>query len=316
MQRLSVLPDEWVETRNETAAPPWHVPATKLLPARLRADAIPRQHIIDLIDADPDRRIVVIEAPAGYGKSTLAAQWVATAGVPCAWLSLDEWDNEPAQFFASVVAALQTIEPAIGASGMAQLSRLQPQADHGFIASLVDDLARLTDPCVLVLDDFHNVTGPGLLQSTAVLLRNLPPSMRVLILTRNEPGLPLSRFRSRGELLEIDFRDLRFSHNEATAFLHQDAKIGLTSQEIMALNERTEGWPVSLRLAQHRMKRESLEHLSAMIAQLTRSRGPVEGYLWEEVLAGLPSELSRFLSTSSIFDRFSAELCDSVFGTG
>ncbi|MBX3069479.1 MAG: hypothetical protein KF883_03125 [Thermomicrobiales bacterium] len=316
MQRLSVLPDEWVETRSETAAPPWRVPATKLLPARLRTDAIPRQHIIDLIDADPDRRIVVIEAPAGYGKSTLASQWVATAGVPCAWLSLDEWDNEPAQFFASLVAALQTIESAIGASGMAQLSRLQPQDDHGFVASLVDDLARLTDPCALVLDDFHNVTGPGLLQSTAVLLRNLPPSMRALILTRNEPGLPLSRFRSRGELLEIDFRDLRFSHNEATAFLHRDAEIGLTSQEIVALNERTEGWPVGLRLAQHRMKRESPEHLSAMIAQLTRSRGPVEGYLWEEVLTGLPSELSEFLSTSSIFDRFSAELCDSVFGTG
>lgn len=294
---------------------PARVLITKLVPARTRPDSVYRRHLVDLLQADPGQQVVLIEAPAGYGKSTLAAQWLNAESIPVVWVSLDEFDNDPIRFFGAIVAALQGIDPEVGLGAYAQLEDPMIPSERAIIEALLNDLSAINRPCALVLDDYHVIRDPGLHQSVSVLLRNLPASMRVVILARSFPRLPLARLRASGQLLEIGADDLRFTDAEAVELLTGQGSVPLLPQEVAVLNRNTEGWPVGLRLAWHLMKGQPRERSRQLVEEFSGDIGPVESFVWEEVLQDFPDALVRFATRSAIFERFSARLCDEVFDT-
>ncbi len=286
--------------------------ATKLQPPRLRPGFVIRQSILDLLDSSADRHIINVQAPAGYGKSTVVAQWLASTGTTGAWLSLDAWDDEPAQFFAGIVAAMRTIDPGFGVDVMAQIDRVGPVRDQGILGALIEELSVVVCRCALVLDDVHLIADPGLLHSLSVLLRNIPPGMRVFLLSRGDLALQLQRLRASGDLLDIGYEQLRFTSEEATALFSADSQIELSPSEIVAFTEQSEGWPAALNLARHAVRGQQHNLVEQLIEQGAFERRLVTGYLWEEVLQKLERPLLDFLVHSAAFERFSAELCDAA----
>ncbi|MGD9713069.1 MAG: hypothetical protein AB7V46_13500, partial [Thermomicrobiales bacterium] len=283
---------------------------TKLQPNRPHPDAVLRQDLLDQLQDTSVRRTVIIQAPAGYGKSTLAAQWLASTNLPAAWLSLDPSDNDPIRFLAGFVAAMRSVESEFGKSVLRHIAHTGPVPDQGLIGALVEELALVSRPFACVLDDLHVLVDPDVLDAVTILLRNVPPLMRMMLLSRTEPDIPLARLRSRGELLELGLSDLRFSETEAERFFDQESEAALTHAQIALINERIEGWPAGLRLTLQAVKHQSKGRTEELIGHLAASVRPMEGYLWEEVLSELPPEVLEFLMHSAIFERFSAELYD------
>ena len=254
--------------------------------------------------------VTLISAPAGFGKTTLVSEWLASCGRRAAWLSLDEGDNDPARFLNYFAAALRTVAPNIGADVALTLQSPQPPSPETILTSLLNEIVTIPDNFILVLDDYHVIDAKAMEQALAFLVEHLPPQMHLVITTREDPSLPLARLRARGQLTELRAADLRFTLPEAAEFLNHVMGLQLSPENIAALETRTEGWIAGLQLAALSM--QGHHDSASFIQSFTGSHHFVMDYLVEEVLKLQPENIHTFLLHTSILERLCGPLCDAV----
>jgi len=286
--------------------------STKLYPPRPRASLVARPDLIELLNSEPNHRLTVVCAPAGYGKSTLVAQWLAQLCVQSTWASLDTSDNTPRAFFSLIVAALQSIDEGLVAGTQTNLARPGPLDAETVARQLIEELSATTRPFVLVLDDFHSITAPEIHEATDLLLQNLPMMMRLVLISRTEPPLHLARLRAGGEVCELGLRDLSFSQAESLQFFQTSLNLDLAPSEVEILHQRTEGWVAGLYLAGFALRGQPRDRLGRYVEEFAGNSQFGNQYLWEEVLQNQPADVRAFLLRTSVLDRFNAELCDAV----
>ena len=287
---------------------------TKLHLPRWRRDLVARPRLSERLSRGAESALTLVSAPAGFGKTTLLAEWLAAAaadGRSVAWLSLDQRDNDPALFWTYLVAALKTAAQGAGASALSLLQPPQPPNEAGLV-TLLNDLDALPNDVVLVLDDYHVIDARDVQDGMAFLLEHLPPQIHLVIASRADPALPLARLRGRGELVEIRAADLRFTPGEAAAYLNEVMGLVLTARDVAKLEGRTEGWIAALQLAALSM--QGREDTAAFIAGFAGDDRYIVDYLAEEVLQRQPEHVQLFLLQTSILDRLSGPLCDAVTG--
>jgi len=290
---------------------------TKLFVPRLRRGLVARPRLSERLSRGVESKLTLISAPPGFGKTTLLAEWLGAlpAGERAvAWLSLDEADNQPASFWTYLVAALQTVVPGVGATALAFLQGPKPPSIETVLATLLNDLAALPSDIVLVLDDYHEVVAQDIQNGIAFLLEHLPAQIHLVITTRADPVLPLARLRGRGELAEIRAADLRFTPDEAAAYLNEAMGLDLDARDVAALEGRTEGWIAALQLAALSM--QGRDDVAGFIAGFAGDDRYIVDYLAEEVLHRQPEDVRSFLLETSILARLSGPLCDAVTGHG
>jgi LuxR family maltose regulon positive regulatory protein len=285
---------------------------TKLRPPTPRAGLLPRARLTSQLQAGLQGKLCLLDAPAGFGKTTLLAQWCADAA-RVAWVSLDSGDNDPGRFWAYVIAALRTVEPGVGTAALQALRRLGADLRRTVLPSLLNELSTIDPPLALVLDDYHAVTNPDCHASLAYFLDHRPPGVHVALSTRSDPPLSLATMRARGELTEIRMAELEFTDEEASALLNGSLGLGLAGEDVERLAERTEGWPAGLVLAGLSLR--GRRDASSFIASFHGDNRHVADYLGAEVLAGQPEEVRAFLLRTSILGRLSGPLCDAVLET-
>jgi len=288
--------------------------ATKLFVPPQRHQAVERPRLTaKLVEgALTGRKLTLISAPAGFGKTTLLGQWIAVTSqrdpaMRVAWLSLEESDNDPARFLAYLIAALQQADPSIS---VGDPSAQQPI--EAALTAIVNGVLQSDQKILLVLDDFQLIGDPSVRDAVGFLLDHLPSSLHLAIASRSDPLLPVARLRARGELTEIRAADLRFTADEASAFLNTAMGLALSKDDVGALETRTEGWIAGLQLAALSMQDRA--DVSGFISAFTGSNRFVIDYLIEEVLERAPLEVREFLVQTAILERLSGPLCDAVTG--
>jgi len=258
-------------------------------------------------------KLTLVSASAGFGKTTLVSEWIASCGRPVAWLSLDEGDDDPVRFVSYLVAALRTIEAGIGEGLVAVLQSPQPPTTESILTTLINEITTIPDNFIFVLDDYHVIDSKQVDNALTFLIEHLPPQMHLVIATREDPKLPLSRLRVRNQLTELRATDLRFTPAEAAGFLNQVMGLDLSAEDIAALETRTEGWIAGLQLAAISMQGHS--DTTSFIKSFTGSHYFVLDYLVEEVLQQQSDSIQIFLLRTSILDRLCGPLCDAVLGS-
>jgi LuxR family maltose regulon positive regulatory protein len=286
--------------------------ATKLYIPPPRPNLVLRPRLNERLNQGLHRKLSLISAPAGFGKTTLLSEWLALCGRPVAWLSLDEGDRDPTRFLTYLVAALQTIAPTIGAGLLAVLQSPQPPPTEAILTALLNDITSIPDHFVLVLDDYHLVDARPVDDALAFLIEHLPPQMHLMITTREDPQLPLARLRVRDQMTELRAADLRFTPAEAAAFLSQVMDLDLSTADITALEERTEGWIAGLQLAALSMR--GREDIGQFVRAFAGDNRYIVDYLVDEVLQRQPEQMRSFLLQTAILDRLHGPLCDAVSG--
>ena len=318
--------------------------ATKLYIPPVRPKLVSRPRLIERLSAGLHRKLTLISAPAGFGKTTLLSEWVSDFRLPIAdsrlatdddsienrkpvlspaeasqienrvaWLSLDEDDNDPARFLAYVVAALQTIEGNVGKGLLAALQSPGAVNVELVLTTLLNEIAEFPDNVVLVLDDYHVIESQPVDKALTFTLDHLPPQMHLVIASRSDPSLPLSRLRAGGQMTEIRAADLRFTLDEITTFLDKVMGLNLSAENVAALETRTEGWIAGLQLAAlsiKGLKRSS--DVTDFVNRFTGSNRYIQDYLADEVLQQRPKGTKDFLLQTSILNRLSGPLCDAV----
>jgi LuxR family maltose regulon positive regulatory protein len=284
--------------------------ATKLYIPTPRRDAIARPRLVERLDGGSSDRLTLISAPAGFGKTTLLSAWLARRSQPAAWLSLDEGDSDPARFLTDLIAAVRLAAPDVGAGALAALQASPVPPAEALLTALLNDIAALPDPFTLVLDDYHACAGPSVDQAIAFLLDHLPPQLRLVLATREDPHLPLARLRASDQLTELRAADLRFTGAEASVFLTHVMGLALSAEDIAALETRTEGWIAGLQLAAISLRGHP--DSSGFIASFTGSHHFVLDYLVEEVLRRQPERIQTFLLRTAALDRLCGRLCDAA----
>lgn len=287
--------------------------STKLYIPPPRPKVVPRSRLIEKLNEGLYGKLTLISAPAGFGKTTLVSEWLATTGRDVAWLSLDDGDGDPSRFLTYFVMALQRVSGEIGEDILESLHSLHPLVTEPILTALLNEIADLRDPFILVLDDYHAVDSRSVDDALAFLIEYLPPQMHVVITTREDPNLPLARLRARGQLTEIRAADLRFSHDEATGFLTQAMGLDLEAGDIGALERRTEGWVAGLQLAALSMRdMRDRKDISEFIHAFAGDNRYIVDYLVDEVLEHQPENVRNFLLETSVLDRLCGPLCDAV----
>ena len=290
----------------------------RLLPTRLhvprpRTHLVHRAHLVERLQQGMARHLTLISAPAGFGKTTLLAQWLAESDTPAAWLSLEAQDNDPTRFFSYLIAALQTLDAQFGTTALALLRTPQPPSPEAVLTVLTNDLmVRGEGEIALVLDDYHVITAEPIQRGMAFLLDHLPPQLHVILATRADPPLPLARLRAQGQLTEVRVVDLRFGIAEANVFLQVAMGLNLENEAVAILEQRTEGWIAGLQLAA--LSLQGRTDVSAFLAAFGGTHRYVLDYLSEEVLAQQPEPVQQFLLHTSVLERLNGPLCDAVTG--
>jgi LuxR family maltose regulon positive regulatory protein len=288
---------------------PTPILATKLSIPPLRPNVVIRPLLIERLNEGLHCNLILISAPAGFGKTTLVSQWVEGIERPAAWLSLDEGENDLTRFLMYLVAALQTIAATLGEGVSGVLQSPQPPPTEAILTALLNDLTTIRDHFVPVLDDYHVIDAKPVDHALTFLLDHLPPHMHLVIATREDPQLPLARLRVGDQLTEVRVTDLRFTHSEAAGFLNQVMGLNLSAEDIAALETRTEGWIAGLQLAAISMQGQQD---AGFIASFTGSHHFVMDYLLEEVLGQQSESVQTFLLRTSILNRLCGPLCDAV----
>ncbi|MGD1941145.1 MAG: tetratricopeptide repeat protein, partial [Leptolyngbyaceae cyanobacterium] len=277
-----------------------------------------RPRLIERLNARLHRKLTLISAAAGFGKTTLLSEWIAVCEQPVAWLSLDEEHNDPTRFLVYVVSALQTLtlskvegETQLGEGVLRALKSPQPPPLNSLLTTLINEITAVSENVILVLDDYHRIESEPVDQALEFLVQHLPPpSMHLVIATREDPPLPLARLRARGQLIELRAPDLRFTQVETAEFLNQVMDLNLSVEEIIALENRTEGWITGLQLAAISLQRH--QDTATFIKSFSGSHYFVLDYLVEEILEQQPKSIQNFLLSTSILDRLCGSLCDAV----
>jgi LuxR family maltose regulon positive regulatory protein len=297
---------------------------TKLFVPPLRPSLVPRPALVARLDSGLQGLLTLVSAPAGFGKTTLLAEWLSQTSRPVAWLSLDVGDNDPVRFFTYLLAALEGVDPEIGQGIRPMLQAPQRFSWEPLLTSLLNDITRTLEPVILVLDDYHLIESAPVHEIVSFLVDHLPPSGRgpstgglhLVIVTRADPPLPIARLRARGQLAELHVADLRFGPGEARTFLNEVMGLALESGQIAALERRTEGWIAGLQLAalalQGTISMRGREDVAGFVEAFTGSHRYILDYLTEEVLNRETEERQAFLLQTSILERLCGPLCDAV----
>src|SRR6266699_209922 len=287
--------------------------ATKLHVPGARPGLVARPRLAEALGEGLARGMVLVCAPAGFGKTALLADWVRSGNRRVAWLSLDAGDNDPVRFWRHVLAALDRARPGIGERVPALLGP-PPSSFEGLVTALINELAAQPgeDEIVLVLDDYHLVDAQQVHASLAFLLEHLPPGLRLVVASRSDPPLPLARLRAGGQLAELRAGELRFTAEEAAVLLREGTGADLPGAAAAALAARTEGWAAGLQLAALSLRGQA--DPAGFVAAFSGSHRYVLDYLAGEVLDRQPEEVRAFLLQTSVLERLSGELCDAVTG--
>jgi LuxR family maltose regulon positive regulatory protein len=288
---------------------------TKLYVPRAHPNLVPRPRLGERLTEGMTRKLTLISAPAGFGKTTLLSEWRMIhldSEYPLVWVSLEEADNDPLRFLSYLVAALQGIEADTGEAALALLRSPQPALPESILSTLINEIAAVSYDFILVLDDYHAIDAQPVHGAITFLLEHMPPQMHLAIASRTDPPLPLARLRAQGQVTEIRAADLRFSPEEAAALLNDVMDLGLPTEEIVALAASTEGWIAGLQLAALSMQERS--DVSGFIDAFKGSHRYILDYLTEEVVERQPAQVQAFLLETSILDRLTAKLCNEVAG--
>jgi len=284
---------------------------TKLYHPKWSADLISRPRLIDRIQ--PNHKLTLVSAPAGFGKTTLLAEWVAAVPTrPVAWVSLDQSDNDPAVFWTYLITALRNIQPAVGERSLSLLQSPQSPSIESVLMTLLNELTTVEADFALILDDYHVIETRAIHEGIGFLLSHLPPQVHLIIASRADPPLSLARLRSHLELTELKARDLRFTPDEAAAFLNQRMGLAISAGEVSALEQLTEGWIAGLQLAT--LSLQGREDIPDFVAAFSGGDRYIVDYLMEEILQRQPERVRRFLLQTAILERLSSALCDAVTG--
>lgn len=302
---------------------------TKFFPPPPRAQIVPRTHLVARLEDGlrQGRKLALVSAPAGFGKTTLVREVCRRLGYETAWLSLDAPDNDPLRFWRYVVAALRRVTPAIGELAQGMLEAHQPPPVENVLTSLLNDLAERSDALLLILDDYQAIDNPAIHAELNFLIDHLSPQVHIVITTRADPPLALARRRGRLEMIEVRAADLRFTRAESLTFLNSIMKLELSAQDVDVLVRRTEGWVAGLQMAglamqgilqapQSESAADALpEDLHNFVLSFAGDDQYIGDYLLEEVLQHQPAEVQAFLLRTSLLERFNAELCAQVTGS-
>ncbi len=299
---------------------------TKLHIPPPRPNLVPRPRLIERLNAGIHCKLILVSAPAGFGKTTLLSEWVAGNGRPVAWLSLDAGDNDLNRFLTYFIAALQTIKGNVGQGLLGALQSPGPVNVESVLTTLLNEIAGLPDSLILILDDYHFIEARSVHDTLTFLLRHLPPQMHLVIATREDPPLPLTRLRAQGQLTELRASDLRFIPAEAAQFLNQVMGLNLSAEDTAMLETRTEGWIAGLQLAalalrslgapQGTLSMQGHKDATSFIKSFTGSHHFILDYLVEQVLEQQSESVQAFLLRTSILDRLCGPLCDAVCSVG
>ena len=285
--------------------------STKLFMPAIRQERVSRPRLIERMNEGLQHTsgVTLISAPAGFGKTSLVSEWITGCGRPAAWVSLDEGDNDLTRFLAYVIAALQTVWADIGDAYLPLLQTSQPPPIEPLLTSLLNEITSRTE-IILVLNDYQMIVSKPVDQAVAFLLEHLPPQMHLVIVTRQDPDLPISRLRVRGQLTELRAANLRFTPYETAEFLNQIMGLRLSTEDVAALEDRTEGWIAGLQLAA--LSLQGHKDATGFIKAFTGSHHFVMDYLLEEVLKQQPAHIQEFLLRTSILDSLCGPLCDAI----
>ena len=295
---------------------------TKFLVPRPRPELLPRPRLVDWLDSTADKRLTLLSAPAGYGKTTLLADFINASSLPFAWFTLDAGDSDPTVFLTYLIEALRSMkrapEPlthAIGQTAQSLLdsaeATLSPQR---VLTVLVNELAeQMQTPWLIVLEDYHYVTSPVVHQLVDFLLENAPDGLRLIISTRTDPPLALARLRARGQLAELRASSLRFRDDEVSNWMQTNLP-DISSENLNLLSEKTEGWVAALQIIRSSLSGRDEQDVNAMLSGLSGSQPFVFDYLAEEVFKRLPDDLQQFLLRTSILSQMDASACNAVAG--
>jgi LuxR family maltose regulon positive regulatory protein len=288
---------------------------TKLRAPSPRRDLVPRPALVEQLGAERGRKLTLVAAPAGWGKTTLLASWeqLHRGARPFAWLSIDSGDNDPVRFWMYLIESIRTVEPSVGEDALSLLRAPGVPLIERVIPTLINELEPVCDPLILVLDDYHLIERADIHETVGFLLEHAHPPLQLVISTRSDPPLPLPRMRARGELLEIRADELRFTLEESGAFLNDVLGLGLDHEGVLRLHDRTEGWAAGLYLAALSLR--GRPDRGRFIADFAGDDRHVVDYLGAEVLRNQPEDVRTFLLHTSILDRLSGPLCDAVAET-
>jgi LuxR family transcriptional regulator, maltose regulon positive regulatory protein len=292
---------------------------TKIATPPVRPHTVVRQRLLELMEEAITSPLTLISAPAGFGKTTLITTWLNETGRQprAAWLSLDPDDSDPVHFVYYLTATLQVIEPRAGRAPIALLGSLKIPGPTDLVSLLLNEIAEIEEPIVLVLDDYHSVANPDVDAAVTSLVERMPEKLRLVISTREEPKLPLARWRSLERLFSIGLEDLRFSYEESIVFFRQTMGVNIDGKAARVLESRTEGWIAALQMAALSLRLRGRDESSLPSTQAMAFGGRhryLVDYLAAEVLKGQSDETRAFLHRTSILDRFCAPLCDALTG--
>jgi len=302
------------EAKQATTAPET-TPSFPLLKTKLYVPAVPasrvvRARLVECLGEAEQKVLTIISAPAGFGKTTLLAEWIAKTALPVAWLSLDNGDNDPYRFLSYLIMALESIQEGVGAEAYRYLQSSQPVPSHILLAFLINALGRVAEPYVLVLDDYQFITEHAVHEMVSYLLDHLPATMHIVISTRADPPLQLGRLRAHDQMLELRTQDLRFTSEEAMEFLNEIMRLELSVENIEALEIRTEGWVVGLKMAALSLRGN--KNVNDFIQAFSGSHRYILDYLVEEVLRRQSAHIQTFLLKTSILEKLNGTLCDAL----
>ena len=284
--------------------------ATKFHIPGLPIHYVARSRLLSSLDEGTKALLTLACASAGFGKTTLLSAWASQTPGHVAWLSLDEQDNDPTRFWVAVITALRTCFPTLGEAAFSLLQSLQPPQLITTLTFLLNDLAAVSEKTVLILDDYHVIEEPAIHESLVFLLDHLPGTLHLVLATRVDPPLALSRWRARGQLMEIRDSDLRFSEQDGALFLSQTMGLHLEEEDVVLLTERTEGWIAGLQLAALSLRGHA--NPSASLKLLSGSHRFLLDYVQEEILARQPAAIQRFLLHVAVLPRMNASLCQAL----
>ncbi len=287
---------------------------TKLRPPRTRPNLVARPRLRGALDRGEGCRLTLVSAPAGFGKTTLLAEWLMerSEGEAVAWVSLEGSDNDPARFLAYLVGALREVEGEFGERVLASLNSPEPPLAEAVVGILVNDLAEAGRGLTVVFDDYHVIHSESVHGAVSLLLEHLPENVHLVIASRTDPPLPLPRLRARGQMTEVRAADLRFTPEEAGAFLGDAMGLALSAEEVAALEGITEGWIAALQLAALSM--QDREDVSGFVGSFSGSNRHILDFLAEEVLERQPEDVEEFLLATSVLEGMTAPLCDALSG--
>jgi LuxR family maltose regulon positive regulatory protein len=286
---------------------------TKLCAPRTRPNLVARSRLRDALAAGEGRALTLVSAPAGFGKTTLLSEWLEDRSVDessVAWVSVDESDNDPARFLTYLITALQNVEEGIGEGVLASLRSPEPPPVEAVVGALINELADLSREITIVFDDYHLIASEPVHEAVSFLLEHLPENVHLVVASRTDPPFSLPKLRARDQMTEIRAADLRFTSEEATAFLSDSMGLMLSAGDVGVLEEVTEGWVAALQLAALSMR--DREDVSGFVEAFSGSNRHVLDFLAEEVLEGQPEGVREFLLQTSVLERMSAPLCDTL----